>query len=275
MSFSISVFFAAMKRFSASAVFALSLVIVFAIACVSAQTTTAQTVIAADVRTTNPTPDAEKNGDRGKKFILVYERATDSAPGGAEEIVESRPVGKSFSAIEVSGGGITVEVVCRQEPKIEVIGEPEAVRSVETSIDDGRLEIAMKSGNWKFSKKALVVRVAMQNLEEVEMSGANVMKVSNIQSDVLTVELSGACVFEASGKTRKLMLDVTGASAVNVKDLIAEKVYVEASGACKAVVYAEKYLSASLSGVSKVMYWGEPKEVTKDICGLAKVSQMK
>jgi hypothetical protein len=71
------------------------------------------------------------------------------------------------------------------------------------------------------------------------------------------------------------MLDVSGASAVNVKDLIAEKVYVEASGACKAVVYAEKYLSASLSGVSKVMYWGEPKEVNKDICGLAKVSQMK
>ena len=71
------------------------------------------------------------------------------------------------------------------------------------------------------------------------------------------------------------MLEVSGASSVNVKDLIAEKVIVEVDGACKAVVYAEKYLSASASGVSKVIYFGEPKEINKDVCGLAKVSSMK
>jgi hypothetical protein len=192
---------------------------------------------------------------------------------GTEEIVEQRRVTKNFTAIEVNGGGITVEVVCKQDPKIEVIGEPEVVRFIETDISDGRLEIS--GAAWKSSKRAVVVRVSMQTLNSIDMSGANVMKASGISGDVLDVELSGACVLEASGKVKKLMLEVSGASSVNVKDLIAEKVIVEVDGACKAVVYAEKYLSASASGVSKIIYFGEPKEINKDVCGLAKVSSMK
>jgi hypothetical protein len=192
---------------------------------------------------------------------------------GTEEVVEQRRVTKNFTAIEVNGGGITVEVVCKQEPKIEVIGEPEAVRFIETDISDGRLEIS--GAAWKSGKHAVVVRVSMQTLNSIDMSGANVMKASGISGDVLDVELSGTCVLEASGKVRKLMLEVSGASSVNVKDLIAEKVIVEVVGACKAVVYAEKYLSASACGVSKVIYFGEPKEISKDVSGLAKVSSMK
>ncbi len=192
---------------------------------------------------------------------------------GTDEVVEVRRVAKTFNAIDVNGGGITVEVTCQQEPKIEIIGEPDAVRTIETDISDGRLEIS--GAAWKFGKKTIVVRVSMQNLNSIEMSGANVMKVSRINTDVLDVELSGACVLDASGKVRKLMLEVAGASVVNVKDLIAEKVIIQADGACKATVYAEKYLSATVSGVSKVIYWGEPKEINKDVCGLAKVSPMK
>ena len=192
---------------------------------------------------------------------------------GTEEIVEQRRISKPFTAIDVNGGGITVEVMCQQEPKIEIVGEPEAVKMIETDISDGRLEIS--GAAWRAGKKAIVVRVSTQFINSIEMSGANVMKATRINSDVLDIELSGACVLEASGKVKKLMLEVSGASVVNVKDLIAEKVTVEADGACKATVYAEKYLSASASGVSKVMYWGEPKEITKDVCGLAKVSPMK
>lgn len=192
---------------------------------------------------------------------------------GTEEVVERRTLAKPFTAIEVSGGGITVELTCQQEPKLEIIGEPEAVKTLDTDISDGRLEIS--GAAWKFGKKAIVVRVSTQTINDISMSGANVLKASRISTDVLDVELSGACVLEASGKVKKLRLEVAGASVVNVKDLIAEKVIVEADGACKAVVYAEKYLSATVSGVSKVLYVGEPKEISKDVCGLAKVSPMK
>lgn len=192
---------------------------------------------------------------------------------GTEEVVERRSLAKPFTAIDISGGGITVELTCQQEPKLEIIGEPEAVKTLDTDISDGRLEIS--GAAWKFGKKAIVVRVSTQTINDIVMSGANVLKASRISTDVLDVELSGACVLEASGKVKKLRLEVAGASVVNVKDLIAEKVIVEADGACKAVVYAEKYLSATVSGVSKVLYVGEPKEISKDVCGLAKVSPMK
>ncbi|MCU0425447.1 MAG: DUF2807 domain-containing protein [Candidatus Kapabacteria bacterium] len=192
---------------------------------------------------------------------------------GTEEVVERRSLSKPFTAISIAGGGITVELTCQQEPKLEIVGEPEAVKTLDTDISDGRLEIS--GAAWKYGKKAIVVRVSTPSVNDIEMSGANILKATRISTDVLTVELSGACVMEASGKVKKLRMEVAGASVVNVKDLIAEKVIVEADGACKAIVYAEKYLSATVSGVSKVLYVGEPKEISKDVCGLAKVSPMK
>ena len=189
------------------------------------------------------------------------------------DVVETRSLSASdpITSIEIQGGGITVEVTCQQEQGLQVIGDPDMVRTVETDVDDGQLQISGSS--WRSGKRGVVVKVAVQTLEDIQMSGANIIKVVRLNANQLDVEMSGACSLDISGKARKFNVEASGACIVNAKDLIAEKITVEADGASKIIVNAEKQLCASVSGVSKVVYYGEPKTINKDICGMGRIVQ--
>ncbi len=189
------------------------------------------------------------------------------------DVIETRSVAgaQTITSIDVSGGGIVVEVTCQQESGVQVIGDPEAVRSIETEIDDGQLQISGSS--WRSGKRGVVVKVGVATLEDIQISGANSMKVARLQANQLDIEMSGACMLDISGKVKKLTIEASGACIVNAKDLLAEKIVVEADGASKIIVNAEKNLCASVSGVSKVVYYGEPKNVSKDVCGMGRVVQ--
>jgi hypothetical protein len=204
-------------------------------------------------------------------FMLIH--TYENTCGTEADVVESRAITKPFTAIEVDGGGITVEVTCKQDHSVQVIGEADLVKAIETEVDDGRLIISGSS--WRMSKKGVVVRVSIDMLNSVEMSGANVMKITRVDSPQLDVEMSGACVLDIAGKVKKFSIEVSGACVVNAKDLLADRIVVEADGASKAVVCASYHLCATVSGVSKIVYYGEPKNIDKDISGLGKISQMK
>ncbi|TAE22346.1 MAG: DUF2807 domain-containing protein [Candidatus Kapaibacterium sp.] len=189
------------------------------------------------------------------------------------DVVETRSVSgaQAITAIDVSGGGIVVEVTCQQESGVQVIGDPDAVRSIETDIDDGQLQISGSS--WHSGKRGVIVKVGVGTLDNIQISGANTVKVVRLLANHLDIEMSGACMLDISGKAKKLTIEASGACIVNAKDLIAEKIVVEADGASKIIVNAEKQLCASVSGVSKVVYYGEPKNVNKDVCGMGRVVQ--
>jgi hypothetical protein len=154
---------------------------------------------------------------------------------------------------------------------VQVIGLPELIRTIETDIDDGQLQIRGASG--MFGKKGVIVKVTVQTLDDIQMSGANTIKIIRLNTNQLDVEMSGACMLDVSGKARKFNVEASGACIVNAKDLIAEKIVVEADGASKIIVNAEKQLCASVSGVSKIVYYGDPKTVNKDVCGMGRIVQ--
>lgn len=141
------------------------------------------------------------------------------------DVLETRSLSASdpITSIEITGGGITVEVTCQQDQGLQVIGDPDMVRTVETDVDDGQLQIS--GASWRSGKKGVVVRVSVQTLEDIEMSGANVIKVVRLNANQLDVEMSGACSLDVAGKARKFNVEASGACIVNAKDLIAEKNY--------------------------------------------------
>ncbi len=189
------------------------------------------------------------------------------------EVTETRfnASAQNFTSIEINGGGITVEVTCQLESSVQVIGDPELVRMIETDIDDGQLQISGSS--WKSGKKGVLVKVAVQTLDDIQMSGANILKIVRLNTTQFDVEMSGACSLDVSGKARKFNVEASGACIVNAKDLIAEKIVVEADGASKIIVNAEKQLCASVSGVSKIVYYGDPKTVNRDVSGMGRIVQ--
>jgi hypothetical protein len=177
----------------------------------------------------------------------------------------------NFTSIEIDGAGLLIEITCQQSsPNVQIVGEKSgAPRTITTEVDDGTLYI---SGTPSSSR--VVVKVSVPRLEQLEINGAQVVKVYNLASPELSVEIAGASSLEAFGKVRKLNLDVTGAGMVNLKELAVESLFIECAGAAKAVTTVEKQIHATATGVSKILYYGKPTSVKKESCGLAVIKGM-
>lgn len=176
----------------------------------------------------------------------------------------------NFTAIEIDGAGLLIEITCQQQPNVQIVGEKSgAPRTINTEIDEGTLYITGTPTNSR-----VVVKVSVPKLEQLEINGAQVVKLYNLASPELSVQIDGASTLEAFGKVRKLNLEVAGAGMVNLKELSVESLFVECAGAAKAVTTVEKQIHATATGVSKILYYGKPSSVKKESCGLAVIKGM-
>ncbi|MGE5681054.1 MAG: head GIN domain-containing protein [Bacillota bacterium] len=189
--------------------------------------------------------------------------------GSGVSKTETRNLDK-FSAVEV-GGAFYVDIVNGESPSIQLSGDDNILPLIKTEVRDNTLYITTKKSI--NPKKKMRLRIATENLERVDESGACDVNITNVNSDRFIMDISGASKINVSGKTRELMLDLSGAGKVNARDLIAEKADVEISGAAKAEVYVSEDLRADISGVGNLDYYGNPKKISKDISGVASVTQ--
>jgi hypothetical protein len=182
---------------------------------------------------------------------------------------EKRAIG-AFTSINASGA-FDVEVVCQKEPSLEIEGDDNLLPLVKTEVRGNTLYIEPDK---QFSaRKAMRVKLTVQNLESVSSSGASGFHISNIKNEQLKIDTSGASNLNLSGETRSLDLEMSGASKVDSGSLRAERVRVSLSGAGKADVYASEELNADVSGAGSVTYAGDPKTVNKKVSGVGSVSK--
>ena len=149
----------------------------------------------------------------------------------------------------------------------------------------------IKTDNFEFSingKGNLFADGSCQNLG-IECNGESAvdtgkLKAENVKVDLfgdgnvrtfadktLEVDISGAGSFTGYGATNKLIIKCSGAGNINTEKLKAYDVDVELNGASKARVYVENKLNVNISGLGKVVYKGNPKEVKQNILGLGKL----
>jgi hypothetical protein len=174
----------------------------------------------------------------------------------------------NFTSLSAQGALCVIEVVCQPgPPTMTITAEPWMLQAISAEVNDDVLEISGSTG----MRHGASIRISVPKLESVELSGVQTVKISKIASKEFSVDMSGMCKLELSGKVHKLWLDISGSCVVNARDLQADKVVVESSGASTASVFVGRELCASASGVSKVMYSGKPSVVNKDVSGLGVV----
>ncbi len=192
-----------------------------------------------------------------------------NATGSGTMKLEKRDV-PAFSAVNISGA-YDVEIVVQKEQSLEIEGDDNLLPLIKTEVKNGVLSI---NNEKSFStKKALRVRISVQNLDAISTSGASEFTVTNVKSDEFNIEASGAGSIEISGETKTLEVGMSGAVGLDAKDLKAQKVTVTTSGAASADVYASEELRASVSGAGNVDYYGDPKTVSEDTSGAGSISK--
>lgn len=207
--------------------------------------------------------------------------------GAQAQVKEERAV-KDFNGLKV-GSAIRVVLTMSDKESLTFEAEADVLPKLTAEVEDGILCIGSK-GNTE-SKKPMIAYVSARSLKSIDVTGASEVELTNVlETEKLSLELSGAAELDLNLKVKKLDAEVEGAADVEIKgsagmlsldlsgaakfkssDLSAGDVKIKASGAAHAKVQAAGMLKVNASGASKVIYSGTPKDKNIYTSGAASV----
>ncbi len=189
--------------------------------------------------------------------------------GSGNVVKENRGV-SDFTEIDVSNA-IQVEIVAQKDFSVEVEADDNILPLITTEIRGNVLRI--KSENRYNSNTPVIVRVSAPNIEDLDVSGASKVNLTNLNNESLQIHSSGASKINVEGTTVNLEIETSGASKIEAENLKAENVSVDASGASKINVAVSNDLKVDASGASNINYTGTPKNFEKKTSGASNVKQ--
>jgi len=162
--------------------------------------------------------------------------------------------------------------------KVELEGDAEVLKEIETEVSGGRLSIGKENGNWKmwnnWDDKKITVYVTVKDIDAVSVSGSgNLVGEGKIKSEdlALNVSGSGSLTLDADA-SRKLSANVSGSGNINMKGTARSfESQVSGSGKVEVDVAIAEYADASVSGSGKVIASGTAKEIKAVISGSGQV----
>lgn len=221
----------------------------------------------------------------GKLFKSKPERGK---TGGAvvSKVRELAP----FTKIDLGGAG-NVEIECGKEQKVEITADNSILSSIETDVRNGTLYVSTV-GN-PLDKQSADLKISLESLDELTVSGANNVKVSDLKNENVKIsqsgagevylesvkckeinfDSSGASDIKAEGECEKVTIDLSGTGSIKMKDLKTDDMSVSISGTGSAEVNAVKSLKVEISGTGSVDYYGNPEKVDKEISGAGSISK--
>ena len=191
--------------------------------------------------------------------------------GSGNITTQKREIG-DFEKIEISGG-FDVEIVLQSEKNLEITGDDNLLSLVRAEVNDGVLEIERKERY--SSKKGIKIKIANPSLKELDISGASVARIANINEKDFKLDLSGASKVFPDGSVENFVIDSSGASIVDAFQLKAFNTNIDASGASKLSVNSSEKLAVDVSGATRVYYKGNPGEILKKTSGASSLKAIR
>jgi hypothetical protein len=188
--------------------------------------------------------------------------------GSGNRKTEKREL-NSFKAID-SEGAFEFEITCQRPVSFSIEGDDNLLPLIQSDVRDGVLYLRTERGY--NSRSGLVVKITVPSLDSIKAAGAGKFQITDLKNDKFIVETAGATSLSAAGEAKSVEIHNTGAGKIDTSGIHAQKVKVDISGAASVDVYASEQLDASVSGVGRVSYSGNPKTVNKNVSGMGVVS---
>lgn len=182
----------------------------------------------------------------------------------AEEITEERDVA-TFSKIVVEGG-VDISIRAGAAQSVAVTTEASHMERVETVVRDGVLTIDLKGRRWRDAD--VEIEIAMARFEGLEIDGAADAVISDIDSEAVEIEISGAGDVSMNGACTTATFEVNGAGDIDAEAFECAHVDLTINGAGDAEVFASETVTARINGVGDIEVYGNPKSVDRRIAGL-------
>jgi hypothetical protein len=171
---------------------------------------------------------------------------------------ETRPV-ERFTAISVSGAA-SLEIERTGQESLELIADDNLLPLFTTEVRNGTLFLGVAEGKrLSWSGKGPRFKVTVRELRKLKVSGAASVKATKLDSDSLSISISGAASGSIAGRSNDLSISISGAGSLDAVDLHAKRATVIVSGAGDVTVNANDELDARVSGAGNIWYVGSPK----------------
>lgn len=197
--------------------------------------------------------------------------------GSGNLVTESRDV-SDFNAVHLSGMG---EVIITQsgEESLVIETDDNTLPYVTTEVRGRTLYLGFDDEEFRmFDPTSLVFTINVKELEGLDISGSGDIKVGELETDDLDVNLSGSgSVYvdystaettvvnisgsgnvEIAGEAARQTVDINGSGNYRAEDLRSETVNIEINGSGGATLWATESMDINLGGSGSVSYYGNP-----------------
>lgn len=191
--------------------------------------------------------------------------------GSGTMATEERTV-SAFHGVRLEGIG---KVFMKQEAelKVRVEADDNIIKDVITDVSGGILRVRMRDDR-NFGDVKVRVYVSAPKFDEVLLTGAGEIRSDNdLNCDRLTCSLSGVGDITLSGTCRKQEVSISGVGNISNDRLVSEECKARVSGMGNCEVNVTKELNASVSGMGKISYSGDPADVSKNVSGMGTVNK--
>ncbi|HEY3500535.1 MAG TPA: DUF2807 domain-containing protein [Polyangiaceae bacterium] len=187
--------------------------------------------------------------------------------GSGVGATKTRPIGP-FSSIKVAGVEFIVSVG-KQAP-LEVSGDDNLLSYVSTQIEGTTLVIRREAKLKQL--QPLRVRVGSERLERV-LAGAGARgSIEGVSGEAFELEATGGAKVTVRGSSGALKVSVRGPTRLDLSGFSARRGVVTATDVSSIELGYLEELDATLSGLSRVSYLGEPK-LTQNVTQPARLSR--
>ena len=198
------------------------------------------------------------------QFDVLGATSTSTTEGSGVSATQARDV-SAFDSVELAGGNNVVIHVGGQQ-SVVVKADDNLLSRVTTRVQSRTLVIGNTPGSLR-TKSPMSVAVTVPTLSELTLAGGGNIVVDGIETQSLTVTLSGAGNLTGSGAARSLGVTLSGSGNVWFTGLAARTVHAVLSGSGNIFVTATRSLDASVPGSGTINYAGNPPNVTKSVTG--------
>jgi hypothetical protein len=180
----------------------------------------------------------------------------------------ARRVVDSFDSIDIQGSFSSV-ITCGNGYAIKITCDKNLLPYIATEVRSRKLFIFTEKSIC--TTKGINIFISVPDIRSVNASGSNDISIKGIDNQSISVSLDGAGDLNLSGRTNKFKANLAGSNHLQAKSLRSEKSSISIAGSSDASVYATEVLDVIISGVGGVMYYGNPKSISKNISGIGTV----
>jgi putative autotransporter adhesin-like protein len=192
-------------------------------------------------------------------LVVVVAALAVAGCGAGPSTTQTRQVG-SFDRLDVSGD-IAVDVAPGDPRDVTVTAGENVIDHVVTEASGGALRVAIRDRGIVIGPdpyKDISVQVPASVLRHIRVEGSSDLRLGRIDTDELSVEVSGAGAVSASGTVGNLIATIHGAGDAHLYDLQARTATVTVQGAGDAELNVSDRLDVTVQGAGDVRYRGRP-----------------